>query len=115
LTKADLDQFYGTENYYKHPFSKTITYTDGVQFVAERAGAYWLLDKIILAQKFQPLVAAEEFQVWKLVVAEDSAVLTCDDGNGNIVYTKQIEYTDFPLDEIEIWLTNDVMLLPSEN
>jgi uncharacterized protein DUF6876 len=40
------------------------------------------------------------FQLWKLAVDLDrhTATLTCDDGNGNIVFSKQIEFTDFPLE-----------------
>ena len=50
---------------------------------------------------YSKAVAAEEFQVWKLAVRTDrTAALTCDDGNGNIVFTKEIEHTDFPLNEI---------------
>jgi hypothetical protein len=40
--------------------------------------------------------------------------LTCDDGNDNIVFTKKIEYTDFPLDEITLYFANNVIHLPSE-
>lgn len=36
-------------------------------------------------------------------VSRDAA-LTCD--NGNIVFTKQIEYTDFPLDQITLWFAH---------
>jgi hypothetical protein len=32
-----------------------------------------------------------------------SATLTCDDRNGNIVFSKEIEYTNFPLDEITLY------------
>jgi hypothetical protein len=54
--------------------------------------------------------------VWKLTVRSDrSATLTCDDGNGTVVFTKEIEYTDFPLDEISLWFTNNVIYLPSEH
>ena len=57
----------------------------------------------------------EEFQVWKLKVnADRTAILTCDDGNDNIVYTEQIAFTDFPLDEIKFYFTGDTILLPSE-
>jgi hypothetical protein len=60
-------------------------------------------------------VAAEEFQVWKLAVRPNrTATLTCDDGNGNIVFTKEIEHTDFPLDEITLYFANNVIHLPSE-
>ena len=40
--------------------------------------------------------------------------LLCDDGNGNIVFTKEIEHTDFPLDEITLYFANNVIHLPSE-
>jgi hypothetical protein len=43
-----------------------------------------------------------------------TASLTCDDGNGNIVFTKNIEHTDFPLDEITLYFANNVIHLPSE-
>jgi hypothetical protein len=43
-----------------------------------------------------------------------AATLTCDDGNGNIVFTKKIEHTDFPLDEITLYFANNVIHLPSE-
>ena len=46
--------------------------------------------------------------------ADRTATLACDDGNGNIVYSKQIEFTDFPLDEISLYFTNGVILLPIE-
>jgi hypothetical protein len=48
------------------------------------------------------------------VKADHTAVLTCDDGNGDIVYSKPIEFTDFPLEEITFYFTNKTLLLPSE-
>ena len=66
-------------------------------------------------QPYNKRVAAEDFQVWKLAVQPDrSATLTCDDGNGNVVFSKKIEYTDFPLDEITLYFANNVIHLPSE-
>jgi hypothetical protein len=48
-------------------------------------------------RRLNPRIAAGDFQVWTLTVTvEHSGVLTCDDGNGNAVYTQQIEYTDSP-------------------
>jgi Family of unknown function (DUF6876) len=43
-----------------------------------------------------------------------TATLTCEDGNGKAVYSKAIEYTDFPLPEIALYFTNSTILLPSE-
>jgi hypothetical protein len=110
LEPEDLDQFIGTENWYQHSRVRSITYTDG----ADKGGAYWLLDEIALAQKFSTAVAKEPFQVWKLTVSDRKGVLTCDDGNGKVVYTKPIPFTDFPLPEIKFYFTDNVILLPSE-
>jgi len=116
LTKADLTQFSGAETWYRHPINRNVLYTEGAQFLAERGGAYWLLDEIVLIQPYNKRVAAERFQVWKLFVRPDrSATLTCAGGNGNVVFTKEIGYTDFPLDEISLWFTNNVIYLPSEH
>jgi Family of unknown function (DUF6876) len=32
------------------------------------------------------------------------ATLSCGDGNGKILFTKHIEFTDFPLDEILLFV-----------
>jgi hypothetical protein len=114
LTKADLAQFTGTQQWFRHPYMRQILYTEGVQYVAETAGAYWLLDEIIFAQVSKS-VAAAPFQVWQLAVKPDrTATLSATDGQGKAIYNKPIEYTDFPLEEMIFWLTENVVLLPSE-
>ena len=116
LSKHDLDQFTGSENWYRHSINRNVLYTDGAQHVAEHGGAYWLLDTIANCQRHEKRVAAEPFQVWKLVVRPDkTATVTCDDGNHNVVYTEQIEFTDFPLDEVTLWFANGVIYLPNEH
>jgi hypothetical protein len=49
LTKADLIQFTGSEHWYHHAMVRDVLYTDGVKYVAETAGAYWLIDEIAFA------------------------------------------------------------------
>ena len=115
LNKADPAQFTGSEQWYRHGINRKVIFTDGAKFVAAQAGAYWLLDEIAIIQPHDMRVAAEEFQVWNLAVnADQSATLTCGDGNGRIVYSKEIEYTDFPPDGVTLWFTNNTILLPSE-
>jgi hypothetical protein len=115
LRREDLKQFYGTEKWYRHGLARDVLYTDGARHVAVHGGAFWLLDEIALAQKYQPKVMAEAFQVWKLTVNEDrSATLSCEDGNLVEVYRKTLDYTDFPLPDITLWFTDKVILLPSE-
>jgi len=115
LTKADLHQFTGSETWYRHALNRDVLFTDGAKHVADAGGAYWLLDEIALAQRYQKKVAAEEFQLWKLTVKDDhTAMLSCEDGNGQKVFSKKIAFTDFPLDEISLYFTNDTILLPNE-
>ena len=115
LNAADLAQFTGTEQWFRHSINSKVLYTEGARHVAEHGQAYWLLDEIALIQPYDKRVAAEAFQVWKLVVRLDkTARLTCDDGNDNIVFSKNIEYTDFPLETITLYFANNVIHLPSE-
>lgn len=114
LNPADLRQFTGTEQWHRHGLVRTITFTDGAKYVADHGGAYWLLDEIALAQRGVKAVAAEGFQVWRLAVKDHTATLTCEDGNGNAVFSKAIPFTDFPLPEIALYFTDNVILLPSE-
>jgi len=41
LSKSDLAQFTGSENWYRHGINRNVLYTDGAQHVAEHGGAYW--------------------------------------------------------------------------
>lgn len=109
---AHLNQFSGTEQYYRHLTG--YLYTDGVQFLANEYGTHWLITEILVANH-PPL--KEEFQVWKLerVFNSDAFKLRCEDGNKNCVYTKEIPFSDFSADKVELWFTNGVLYLPSEH
>lgn len=115
LTHAELSHFTGSEHWYRHALVRSILFTDGAKYLADKAGAYWLLDEIALAQRYEQPVAAEEFQLWKLSVRPDrTAVLACENGNGDVILRKDIPFTDFPLDEINLYCANNTILLPSE-
>jgi len=108
-----LAQFSGTENHYRHGLIRGVTYTDGVQYLAITAGAYWLVDDIAWGETRRD-VRAEDFQVWHLARKGRGATLTCDDGNGRVVYSKRISYTDFPLSEIKLYCCYGTIMLPTE-
>ena len=111
--KANLNGYYGGDECYLH-FTRMGRYTEGVKYLADNAGAYWLIDKIITLQ-LERSIRQEEFQQWTLNVnADATASLKCDDGNGTIVYTEIIEYTDFPLPEMKLWYENSMLYLPQE-
>ena len=102
--KNGLAQCYGTEGYhYNAMFGKNFVYTDGIAYLLKAAEAYWLLDAIFSYRR------KEDFQVWNLKVNEDkTAVLTMKEDSGcpNVVEQK-LEYTSFPLGEIELFAIND--------
>lgn len=109
-----LQQHSGSETFYKHGLHSQIVYTEGVRFLAENAGAYWLLDAIV-SHQLTPSVAREDFQAWELQRNEDDSwTLSCHDGNHRFVAVQQIAFSTFPLSRIEVWLTNNTLLLPSE-
>ena len=111
---AGLNQFTGTETWWKHPLLTKYTYTDGVKYVADSCKAYWLIDAI-LAWQSNKSVQKQEFQVWKLTEQNDGSWrLICEDGDNHVVAIQAIPFSDFPLNEIVIWLTDNVLLLPSE-
>lgn len=92
-TAIDLSGFYGTDNYYKHPFTRSV-YTDGVKYFAEQAGAYWFLDVVLT--EWDALVRREGFLTITLRVSRGSAVIDVSDGNGSYVKPRHIDYTDCP-------------------
>jgi len=92
-----------------------VLYTEGVEYVADAAGAHWLLDEIALAQRYIISVKREDFQVWDLEVnADQSVILTCGDGNVLEVYSKLVTFTDFPEPGIRFYYADWLIHLPSE-
>ena len=115
LDRLMLAQFTDSQNFYRHGLVREVLYTEGVEYVGDNAGAYWLLDEIALAQRHIISVKREDFQVWDLIVnADQTALLTCGDGNGLEVYSKPIPFTDFPAPGIRFYYADWVIHLPSE-
>jgi len=116
LREEDLAHFTGTTQWYNHWLG--LLYTDGVRYLAEQGGAYWLLDAIASWQ-LQPVVQQDQLlqsiQFWKLTVNEDcSAQLICERDQGDVAITQDIPFTDFPLREVRLYCQQGVLLLPSE-
>lgn len=112
---SELRNFSGTETWFRHGLFRKYLYTEGIQFLAEKAECYWLLDKIFALQDDQPSVKAEEFQTWDLIVYQDkTAQLKCGNGNGHVVYSEIISFTTFPLSKIRFYMTDNILLLPTE-
>lgn len=119
-TLPDLSGFTGSGEFTRfNGLTPRTLATEGATFLAEKVGAFWLLDEIALGQRGK--VAAQEFQVWELIVDKDTnkARLIVEDGNDNVVRSKRIPFTDFPAPGIKLWAARNelggvTIMLPSE-
>lgn len=114
--QADLNQFTGTEGYYK--YGHRILLTDGVKYLADEAEAYWLLDAIVSYQNDRRVKSnrmLREIQFWELKVKDGRGELTCVEDSGRPpVIRQEVAWTDFPLESVKLYLENGVLMLPSE-
>lgn len=126
-----LDQFTGTETWHRHPLNKKLLHTDGVEYFAQVAGAYWFIDAIALGVYGNPgpIPAAIPDQDRFGVV-----LLTSQKGKGSIevrsdydehdstigkrLWYANLEYTDAPEGVWRFYLVDDgehtVLMVPGE-
>jgi hypothetical protein len=113
--RSSLSHFTGTSRYIRDPFTG-LMHTDGIEHLAERAEAYWLLSDISAVFQHHPKVKEIPFQLWTLAVDEENkAVLTCqEDCDMPVIYEQKYEYTDFPAGTWKMYLIDGVLMVPSE-
>jgi hypothetical protein len=127
LPEIDLSQAGGGDERYK-TLNRRVIYTNGVKYLADECGAYWLIDAIASyygTTKMQAAIEAdcrlESLHFWRLDVADDeSAVLFARADSGVPPFVEQqIPYTDFPLESVQVWAGFDgkywTLYLPSEH
>lgn len=117
----DLSQFTGTEQWHRYSpaLFPNVLLTDGAKYVAEEAGAYWLMDMI---SSHLPAVRQSDayFAIamlgkfgdkWEFKIINDIPAT-------RIYASQKIEHSDFPLDKIKFYVSYDgqswTILLPSE-
>src|SRR5262245_14137764 len=111
VTTADLQRFSnGTEKW--HHIILNFYVTDGVKFLMDNAGAFWLATDIA-AYQAHPAVKRLPYQVWTLTVPDRKegdtkmvpGLLTCvPDIGERPVYRQDLTATDFPLPEVKLWV-----------
>jgi len=111
---AKLQHFIGSDIIYKHWLG--LKYTVGIKYLAEVAQCWWLLDCIASHQtsKFLLNPKLREFQIWRLLVEDNSGILICEWDTNQEVLWQAIEYTYFPLSSIKLYLVKNVLMLPTE-
>ena len=106
--KFSLRQFTGSSTFTKFsPLFPNVVLTEGAEYLADECGAYWLMDMI--ASHLPSLPLEEYWAIAILTVDGGKALFTlADDSPATKVYAMQgIDYTDFPLDEIKLYVSYD--------
>ena len=112
VLESELMQFIGTEHWYSHSLAPSMTYTDGVNYFAEKTASYWLLD--VIATEFFPMLKEHIF----LFITVESKNGSCDiivkEGDCTELKSKHVPITTLLEGSRDFYLYNDVLLLPSE-
>ncbi len=97
---SNLALFTGTEQYYR--LLPTFVVTDGLKYLMDEADCYWLAQ--LYASHVVSMDGEENpFTVLKLVRQDNGAVAKIEDGNGRVLASQTVEYTDFPLDQYSLY------------
>lgn len=125
----------GTNEWHKNIFG--LVYTDGIKFLADTCGAYWLID---LVESYQPKLQNAPFQIWRVVAPgtelegytsphdrwlveawSDTPGFKGEEGLSPscCLVVQEIEYSDFPRELCEgsgfqFYVENGVALLKGE-
>ena len=117
--KTQLAAFSGTESFYKIPLLNTVI-TDGIRYLANKANCFWLVtDASVVAKSLMNRSSFITVDLKKLPTAQQkvlgyAAVVEYSDGNDTILETQKYHLTDFPLETIRLFFTNNTLMLPSE-
>ena len=123
-----INQFTGTEQLHRFSvlFPKVLL-SDGVKWLCENADCFWLADAIASHQPEalkDPML--QDMQFWTLTTGEKltkgrdrSATLICERDTDDVAIKQKIEYTDFPLPSIKLYVGPSIegcvlIYLPSE-
>lgn len=107
----ELNHHIGTSHYYKHPMG--YHYTDGVADMADKYGAFWLID-VIASHAMEHRDHHFLTGLLRLEPGTNKATFELTDGNGSTLAKQKIPFTDFPALKQDLWFSNGVIMLPSE-
>lgn len=111
---AELRRFTACDRFHPHR-TNAFVYTEGVKYLAERTGCYWLINTIALLQARALRDAwLREFQLWELYVKAGRGILTCSRDHEDEAFRLEFKLTNFPLDYVRLYVRSAVLLLPNE-
>ncbi len=112
--RSGLADYYGSETFTRHWANRNMLASEGVMFFVQNAGggAFWFWD--IVATELMEIHKKEDFiHIW-IHAKDGKAVLDADDGNGNALWRRMIDFTDCPEGDWQFYLENNTFYLPSE-
>lgn len=128
IRQSDLNQFTGSESFFQHSLNRKVVYTEGVRYLAQKAGAYWLIDAIaswLGSDKHRNAAASDPridyLHLWTLQrqAGGGARLFAKADSPDEPFIVQDIEFTDFPFETIDIWVGFDgsrwTLYLPSEH
>src|SRR5688500_8469390 len=107
ILEFQFEQYVGAQRYYRYQIADQVIFlTDGCQYVADQAQAYWLFELILSYQQGKRL-REEAVQVWTLTKHQEGDwLVTCADGYDTILLTHSLKYCDFPFLTMELYLVD---------
>ena len=108
LELKDLGQFYGTEQY--HAGFLGVNMTDGVAYIVSNGYSWFVTDAISV---IRIMLKGKEFLSVKLTVKDNTAKMEITDGNDNVLYRQNYDYTDAKRD-LTLFYADNVLMLSGE-
>ena len=125
IINNELVQFTGTMKYYKFNNFCKMVLTDGTQYLAQKAGCFWLFDIVASVQHKKKISENRDFIVWKIRINDKDnscfveAFRDSPFTKDNLLYRQKISHTDFKertgFSEFEFYQEGRIILLKSEH
>ena len=110
LELKELEQYYGSENYYNVMGVKT---TDGINYIMRNGYSWFVTDLIVNIKMVKSLFKKEFLSIDLKINADKSATMIITDGNDNILHKQEYAYVDSKK-EFKLFFTNGVLLYSGE-
>ncbi len=109
--RENLARFSGTEHIYRECIGDFL-YTDGIKYMAEQCGAYWLLTDA--GTRSKALMERSPFVKIVITCDEERAMVEYTDGNGGTLHENHYLCPNFPLQVLTMYFMDNTLLLPGE-
>jgi len=111
LELKSLNEFYGSEHYYR--LMGGINATDGVHYIMEN-GYAWMVTDVAAILRMEQKVRGQDFVVVRLkLLPTGKAKVVYEDGNDNVLFEQSYDFTDAKK-ELELFFADEVIMLAGE-